>query len=75
MHCFRAESESVVNVLGGILGLRLTFKKETGDMNPKRIGFLGFDGMTALDLVGPAEALRLRRSTKTKANFAVATKS
>jgi hypothetical protein len=25
-------------------------------MNPKRIGFLGFDGMTALDLVGPAEA-------------------
>jgi transcriptional regulator GlxA family with amidase domain len=25
-------------------------------MNPKRIGFLGFDGITALDLVGPAEA-------------------
>jgi transcriptional regulator GlxA family with amidase domain len=24
-------------------------------MNPKRIGFLGFDGVTALDLVGPAE--------------------
>ena len=25
-------------------------------MNPKRIGFLGFDGITALDLVGPADA-------------------
>ena len=25
-------------------------------MNPKRIGFLGFDGITALDLVGPTEA-------------------
>ena len=25
-------------------------------MNPRRIGFLGFDGITALDLVGPAEA-------------------
>lgn len=25
-------------------------------MNPKRIGILGFDGITALDLVGPAEA-------------------
>jgi transcriptional regulator GlxA family with amidase domain len=25
-------------------------------MNAKRIGFLGFDGITALDLVGPAEA-------------------
>ena len=25
-------------------------------MAPRRIGFLGFDGMTALDLVGPAEA-------------------
>ncbi|MEP6936811.1 MAG: GlxA family transcriptional regulator [Chthoniobacterales bacterium] len=25
-------------------------------MTPKRIGFLGFDGITALDLVGPAEA-------------------
>jgi len=24
-------------------------------MNPRRIGFLGFDGVTALDLVGPAE--------------------
>ncbi|HTU01684.1 MAG TPA: GlxA family transcriptional regulator [Candidatus Sulfotelmatobacter sp.] len=24
-------------------------------MNPKRVGFLGFDGVTALDLVGPAE--------------------
>lgn len=25
-------------------------------MTPRRIGFLGFDGITALDLVGPAEA-------------------
>ncbi len=25
-------------------------------MNPKRIGFLGFDGIAALDLVGPADA-------------------
>jgi transcriptional regulator GlxA family with amidase domain len=25
-------------------------------MNPKRVGFLGFDGITALDLVGPTEA-------------------
>jgi transcriptional regulator GlxA family with amidase domain len=48
-----------INVLADILGLRLTFKKETGDMNPKRIGFLGFDGMTALDLVGPAEAFTI----------------
>lgn len=30
--------------------------KGSGSMNPKRIGFLGFDGITALDLVGPAEA-------------------
>jgi putative intracellular protease/amidase len=34
----------------------LLFKKDRGDMNPKRIGFLGFDGITALDLVGPTEA-------------------
>lgn len=25
-------------------------------MAPKRVGFLGFDGLTALDLVGPLEA-------------------
>ena len=27
-----------------------------GGVKPKRIGFLGFDGVTALDLVGPSEA-------------------
>src|SRR5512140_2461565 len=28
---------------------------QEGRMQPKRIGFLGFDGITALDLVGPTE--------------------
>jgi transcriptional regulator GlxA family with amidase domain len=28
----------------------------TSSMNPKRIGFLGYDGVQALDLVGPLEA-------------------
>ena len=30
--------------------------RRVASMTPRRIGFLGFDGITALDLVGPAEA-------------------
>lgn len=31
------------------------FRRGAG-MTPRRIAFLGFDGITALDLIGPAEA-------------------
>ena len=31
-------------------------ERQKDTMNPRRIGFLGFDGITALDLVGPTEA-------------------
>jgi hypothetical protein len=27
-------------------------------MNPKRIGFIGYDGLQGLDLVGPLEAFQ-----------------
>jgi hypothetical protein len=29
-----------------------------GEERPKRVGFLGFDGMTTLDLTGPAGSVR-----------------
>ncbi|MGH8095204.1 MAG: DJ-1/PfpI family protein [Chthoniobacterales bacterium] len=32
-----------------------------GDQTPKRVGLLGFDGVAALDLTGPLEALKLAR--------------
>jgi transcriptional regulator GlxA family with amidase domain len=37
------------------------FSKVAGETRPKRIGFLGFDGMTTLDLSGPLEAFATAR--------------
>ncbi len=37
------------------------FAKVCGEMSPPRIGLLGFDGVAALDLTGPLEALHLAR--------------
>src|SRR4029077_4456120 len=34
---------------------------EESSMAPKRIGFIGFDGVVAIDLVGPAEAFACAR--------------
>jgi transcriptional regulator GlxA family with amidase domain len=45
-----------INVLSDISTLDYSSRSKAEKMNPKRIGFLVFDGITALDLVGPTEA-------------------
>ena len=37
------------------------FSMVTGDLSPKRVGILGFDGVAALDLTGPLEAIAKAR--------------
>jgi hypothetical protein len=49
-------SKGSIYVLADISCLPYAPCRMESSTNPRRIGFLGFDGITALDLVGPTEA-------------------
>ena len=44
-------------------GPKVPLKDDTA-MQPLRIGILGFDGLTALDMVGPADAFSSARASE-----------